>query len=131
MTSVNLIVYDLSKWNFIAHYLSLGRYFCAVEVFGKLHYFRPPGVIDHGSKIENVAGNLKERRRVYIGESNMSRIDVLRTLKDLSLSFDNNYDTLTNNSNHFCNRLCKLLCGKSIPDWVLLLNDLFVLLRFS
>ena len=131
MTSVNIIVYDLSRWNVIAHHLSLGRYFSAVEIFDKVYYFRSPGIVDHGMTIKNVTGVLRERKRVYIGESNMSRIDVLRTLKDMSLSFNCNYDALSNNSNHFCNHFCRLLCGKSIPDWILLLNDLNLLLRFS
>lgn len=131
MTSVNIILYDLSRWNVIAHYMSMGRYFSAVEVYGKIYYFRPPGVVDHGMKVENVEGILSVRTRIRIGETNMSRIDVARTLKDLSVSYNNNYDSLSNNSNHFCNQFCKMLCGKSIPDWILFLSDLTLLLRFS
>ena len=158
MSSVNIILYDLSKWNVITHYMGLGRYFSAVEVYEKVYYFRPPepssqkynvpstiqgnslktrrdaaaaGVVAHGTKVENVGGILRERKRVRIGDSSMSRIDVVRTLKDLSLSFNGEYDALSNNSNHFCNQFCRLLCGKSIPDWILFLSDLTLLLRFS
>lgn len=131
MTSVYLIVYDMSKWNFITHYLSLGRYFSAVEIFGKIYYFGPPGTVSHGTKVENIAGLLRERKRVYIGSSNMSPINVHRTIKDLSLLFNKNYDVVANNSNHFSNAFCRMLCTKSIPDWIMLSSDLTLLLRFS
>ena len=123
MASVQIIVYDLSKWNDVLHYLSLGRYFTVIEVFGMSFSFRPPD-----GKIEN-AEKLRERARLKIGETHMMRIDVIRSYKDLSLSLKNHYNPLTNNSNHFCNQFCRTLCGKSMPDWTLLLDDLALLLR--
>lgn len=129
MSEVYLILYDKSNWNFIRHYLFIGQYFSAIEVYGKMHYFHPSGKIEHDENFTKEEFQTLPRERILMGHTRFSRIDVFRIIKDLSSAFNQNYNDLTNNCNHFSNRLSRQLLKISIPDWVLLSDDLTCLLQ--
>ena len=126
MSEVHLILHDASRLNSITHYLCLGKYLSAIEVFGRVYSFHPPGQISYETSDSKSTTNI--RKRLLLGQTRLTRIDVLRAIKHLSNAYEQNYDDLTHNCDHFSNAFLKALLGKSIPDWVWLSDDLLRML---
>lgn len=128
MTSfpVYLNVYDMHWTNEYTSRLGVGIYHSAVEVHEREyafigHEFMSSGLVDVQPKgcmfIENES--FKFRESIYIGETDLTQIDIKGIVQDLGVHFTGlSYHLVTRNCNHFSSEFSKLLCGNDIPGWI-------------
>eukprot|EP00742_Colponemidia_sp_Colp-10_P005087 GILJ01005433.1.p1 GENE.GILJ01005433.1~~GILJ01005433.1.p1 ORF type:complete len:226 (+),score=8.72 GILJ01005433.1:60-680(+) len=120
-TPVILNVYDLSTFNNFAHSIGMGAYHTGIEINGTEYSFgghdlEGTGVFEIDPR---TAPQCRFRESVRLGETTLTRTEILRVVSDLQLEFQGrNYHVLSRNCNTFTNVLAKRLLGKGIPSYV-------------
>ena len=125
-SDVILNVYDTSFHNQWTYYFGWGRFHTGIEIYGKEYIYRvPDGITSIKSKSGGIKGKVALRTSIKIGETTKNRQDVQDVLDGLDNEFTpETYDPVSQNSNHFTDRVAGVLCHKTIPQWINLVADL-------
>jgi len=121
-SNVVLNVYDMvDKWNDYTHRVGLGVFHSGVEVHEKEYSFghHPYSFSGIFAVDPKTAPGCRFRQSVFIGETELSSVQVQRILEDLGNTYHgNSYHVLKRNCNHFTEEFCKKLVSRGIPGWV-------------
>ncbi|KAK3265732.1 hypothetical protein CYMTET_25588 [Cymbomonas tetramitiformis] len=111
-----LNIYDLTS-NGVLHNIGIGAYHSGVQFRDEEYTFAGgAGVFHHGPK-EAPGAVYRETLEIGSFEGGMTRVrEVIEALQEEFGS--TRYHVILNNCNHFSDRFCKLLTGKTIPPYV-------------
>ncbi|XP_044262531.1 deubiquitinase DESI2-like [Tribolium madens] len=126
---VLLNIYDMFKIN---DFLGLGVFHSGVEIYGIEYGFaghqnNTSGIFEIEPRNEQILeeffnmhnGQLKYRETLHIGDTDLTRDEIARIVVKLGRKFRGiKYHLIYNNCNHFSATFTKLLCKKTIPNWV-------------
>ncbi|XP_047326525.1 deSI-like protein At4g17486 [Impatiens glandulifera] len=120
-TPVYLNVYDLTTMNGYVYWAGLGIFHSGVEVHGVeyaygAHEFSSSGVFEVEPR---QCPGFKFRRSIFVGTTDWDAVQVREFMEMYSSNYNGDmYHLIAKNCNHFCNDICYMLTGKSIPKWV-------------
>ena len=122
---VVLNVYNMYWLNEYTSPIGLGVYHSGVEIYGKEyafggHPFDFTGIFDMEPRdVEDLGDGFSFKESIAIGLTDFNERDIKKMVEMLGEKFVGaSYHLVKNNCNHFTAEFTKMLCGKSIPNWV-------------
>ena len=120
---IYLNIYDLYAFNKFIRPLGLGFYHVGIEIYGTEYSYNKDGIFSVQPK---TITKYPLRETIYLGDTNKNFHDIYSLILNLEKQFTSeNYNSINNNCNHFCNTFIQHLSVSKIPDYINRLNNLF------